>query len=163
FNANDFFSNAAGQSKPPLVHDQYGGMISGPIKKNKTFFLFDFEKLRDLGSSQAVATFPTELQRAGNFSQTKTFDDDGNLAPVTISHPRSVAPDGNRQAFANNTIPASLLDPVAKNFLAYIPKPNVAGDAGTNYNNFRRNVQSSVSQYQMDAKGDHQFNDSNRM
>ena len=50
FNANDFFSNAAGQAKPPHTHDQYGGMISGPIKRNKTFFLFDFEKLRDIGS-----------------------------------------------------------------------------------------------------------------
>jgi len=157
FNANDFFSNAAGQSKPPLVHDQYGGMISGPIRKNKTFFLFDFEKLRDLGSSQVVATFPTDLQRAGNFSQTRTYDDDGNLSPVTIYNPHAVAANGTRQPFANNTIPASLLDPVAKNFLAYIPKGNVDGDAGTNYNNFRRNVQSSASQYQLDGKVDHQF------
>ncbi len=162
FNANDFFSNAAGQSKPPLVHDQYGGMISGPIRKNKTFFLFDFEKLRDLGSSQVVATFPTELQRAGNFSQTKTFDDDGNLARVTVFNPRSVAADGTRQPFPNNTIPASFLNPVAKNFLAYIPTPNVTGDAGTNYNNYRRNVQSSTSQFQLDGKLDDQFNDTNR-
>src|SRR5262249_9528682 len=91
FNANDFFSHAAGQPKPPLVQDQYGGMISGPIRKNKTFFLFDFEKLRDIGSSQTVATFPTALQRSGNFSQTQTFDDNGNLVPVTIFNPRAVA------------------------------------------------------------------------
>jgi hypothetical protein len=162
FNANDFFSNAAGQPKPPVVHDQYGGLISGPIRKNKTFFLFDFEKLRDLGSSQVVATFPTDLQRGGDFSQTRTFDDDGNLARVTIYNPHSVAADGTRQPFPNNAIPVSLLDPVAKNFLAWVPKPNVGGDAVTNYNNFRRNVQSSASQYQLDGKVDHQFNDTNR-
>src|SRR3954451_1320213 len=92
FNANDFFSNAAGQPKPPLVHDQYGGMISGPIIKNKTFYLFDFEKLRDIGSHQVVATVPTELQRAGDFSQTRTFDDNGNLVPVTLYNPFAVNP-----------------------------------------------------------------------
>jgi hypothetical protein len=163
FNANDFFSNAAGQSKPPLTHDQYGGMISGPIKRNKTFFLFDYEKLRDIGSSQVVGTFPTDLQRGGNFSQTQTFDDNGNLAPVTIYNPFAVAADGTRQPFANNIIPASMFDTVAKNFLTYIPEPNVTGDAGTNYNNYRRNVQSSASQYQLDGRVDNQFNDNNRM
>jgi hypothetical protein len=48
FDANDFYSNAYGVAKPPHVHDQYGGSISGPIRKNKTFFLFDFEKQRDI-------------------------------------------------------------------------------------------------------------------
>jgi hypothetical protein len=163
FNANDFFSNAAGISKPPLTHDQYGGMINGPIKKNKTFFLFDFEKLRDIGSSQVVATVPTNLQRSGNFSQTQTFDDNGNLAPVTIYNPFAVAADGTRQPFPNNIIPANLLDSVATKFLAYIPLPNVTGDAGTNYNNYRRNVQSSTSQFQFDGRIDHQFNENNHL
>ena len=162
FNANDFFSNAAGQDKPPLVHDQYGGMVSGPIKRNKTFFLFDFEKLRHLGSSQVVATFPTALQRGGDFSQTRTFDDDGNIAPVTIYDPRTVTEDGTRQPFPNNVIPTNRIDPVAKNFLAYIPLPNVPTASATNYNNYRRNVESNTSQYQLDAKVDHQFNQNNR-
>src|SRR5579863_9625646 len=163
FNANDFFSNQAGIGKPPLTHDQGGGMISGPIKRNKTFFLFDYEKLRDIGSSQTVATMPTDLQRSGNFSQTYTFDQNGNLAPVVIYNPFTIAADGTRQPFANNIIPASLIDPVAKNLLAYFPEPNVTGDAVTNYNNYRKNVQSSTSQYQYDARVDHQFNDTNRL
>ena len=53
--ANDFFSNQAGIGKPPHIHDQYGGSVSGPIKKNKTFFLFDLEKQRDIGSGQTVS------------------------------------------------------------------------------------------------------------
>jgi hypothetical protein len=161
--ANDFYSNAAGVPKPPHEHDQYGGVISGPIRKNKTFFLFDFEKQRDIGSFQTVATFPTDLQRGGDFSQTLTYDDNGNLAPVTIYNPFAVAGDGTRQPFPNNKIPATMIDNVAKNFLAYIPEPNLPGDAGTNYNNFRRNVQSTFSAYQLDARVDHQFNDNNRL
>src|SRR6202142_4008205 len=33
--SNDFFSNQAGILKPPHTHNQYGGAISGPIKRNK--------------------------------------------------------------------------------------------------------------------------------
>jgi len=161
--SNDFFSNQAGIQKPPHVHDQYGGAVSGPIRKNKTFFLFDFEKQRDIGSSQVVATMPTDLQRSGNFSQTMTFDENGNLAPVAIYNPFSIDANGNRTPFPNNTIPANLLDKVAKNLLAYFPEPNVQGDAGTNYNNYRKNVQSSLSAYQFDIRSDHQFNDNNRI
>jgi len=161
--SNDFFSNQAGIEKPPHVHDQYGGSVSGPIKKNKTFFLFDFEKQRDIGSGQAVGTMPTDLQRSGDFSQTMTFDENGNLAPVTIYNPFSIDANGNRQPFANNMIPANLFDKVAKNLLAYFPEPNVPGDAGTNYNNYRKNVQSTLSAYQFDIRGDHQFNDNNRI
>ena len=161
--SNDFFSNQAGIGKPPHVHDQYGGAISGPIRKNKTFFLFDFEKQRDIGSSQVVATMPTDLQRSGNFSQTMTFDENGNLAPVTIYNPFSIDSNGNRTPFPNNIIPTTMFDSVAKNLLAYFPEPNVTGDAGTNYNNYRKNVGSTLSAYQFDIRGDHQFNDNNRI
>jgi len=163
FDANDFFSNQAGIGKPPHTHDQYGGLISGPIKRNKIFFLFDFEKQRDIGSGQTVATFPTDLERGGNFSQTMTFDQNGNLAPVVIYNPFSISPSGMRQPFAGNIIPPGMLDPVAKALLAYMPEPNVTGDAGTNYNNYRKNVQSTFSQYQLDGRVDYQINDRNRL
>jgi len=161
--ANDFFSNAAGIPKPPHTHNQYGGAISGPIKKNKTFFLFDYERQNDIGSSQTVANVPTDLQRSGDFSQTYTFDANGNLAPVTIYNPKSIDANGNRTPFPNNRIPASMLDPVAKKLLAYFPEPNVQGDAFTNYNNYRNNVASTYTGYQFDARVDHQFNDNNRL
>ncbi len=161
--ANDFFSNQAGIEKPPHVHDQYGGAISGPIKKNKTFFLFDFEKQRDVGSGQVVGTVPTALQRGGDFSQTMTLDEDGNLAPVVIYDPRSIDANGNRQPFAGNIIPSDRFDPVAKKLLAFFPEPNVQGDPGTNYNNYRKNVQSSFSAYQFDVRADHNFNDNNHL
>src|SRR5579862_9163564 len=39
--SNDFFSNSAGLARPDHRHDQYGFMVNGPIRKQKTFFLFD--------------------------------------------------------------------------------------------------------------------------
>ena len=162
FDANDFFSNQAGIEKPPHVHDQYGGAISGPIRKNKTFFLFDFEKQRDLGSSQTVATVPTALQRNGNFSQTMTFDENGNLAPVVIYNPRSIDANGNRQAFPNNKIPSALIDPVAKKLLAF----SRAQRTGTSRNQLQQLQEERAvdpTAYQFDIRGDHQFNDNNHM
>jgi hypothetical protein len=163
FDANDFFSNAAGLAKPPLVHDQEGGMISGPIKKNKVFFLFDFEKYRDLRSNQVVATFPTDLQRQGNFSQTQSYDNNGNLVPVIIYNPFSINANGLRTPFPNNIIPANMFDTVAKNMLQYFPEPNTTGDAGTNYNNFIRNVPAPSYNTQLDSRVDYQINDNNRL
>ncbi len=163
FDADDFFSNAAGVPVPPHTHDQYGGQVNGPIKRNKAFFLFDYERQRDITSSQTVATFPTDLQRAGNFSQTMTYDANGNLAPVTIYNPFSISPSGVRTPFPGNIIPATLLDPVAKALEAYMPQPNVTGDAGTNYNNYRKNVPTDFTQYQLDGRVDYQINDNNRL
>jgi hypothetical protein len=161
--ANDFFSNAAALPKPDHTHDQYGFMVSGPIKKQKTFFLFDFEKLRDLSPSRIGATVPTDLQRNGDFSQTYTYDDNGSLTPITIYDPRTIAPDGTRQPFSGNKIPTSMIDPIAKNVVGYFPEPNLAGDPFTQYNNFRRNVTSTFTGYQFDGRVDHQFNDNNRL
>ena len=163
FDANDFFSNQAGIGKPPHTHDQYGGLISGPIKRNKIFYLFDYEKQRDIGSGQTTATFPTDLQRAGNFSQTMTFDANGNLAPVVVYNPFSISSSGVRTPFPGNIIPSNMLDPVAKALEAYMPEPNVTGDSGTNYNNYRKNVQSTFNQYQLDGRVDYQINDNNRL
>jgi hypothetical protein len=161
--ANDFFSNQAGIGKPPKTHDQYGGLISGPIKKNKIFYLFDFERQTDNTSGQTIATFPTALQRAGNFSQTMTYDANGNLAPVVIYNPLTISKSGIRQPFPNNTIPKSMLDPVALALEAYMPLPNVTGAAGTDYNNYVKNVPTNFRQYQLDGRVDYQINDKNRL
>ena len=43
-NANDYFSNQAGLARVPLIQNQFGGTIGGPIIKDKTFFFFGFER-----------------------------------------------------------------------------------------------------------------------
>jgi len=75
--ANDFFSNAAGQPIGPYDIDQWGGTIGGPIKKNKTFFFFDYEKDRNTYPHTVTTSVPTDLQKKGDFSQ--TFNPDGSL------------------------------------------------------------------------------------
>lgn len=45
-NANDFFFNAAGKTRPILNQNQFGGVIGGPIKKDKLFYFFSYQETR---------------------------------------------------------------------------------------------------------------------
>jgi hypothetical protein len=61
--ANDFFSNAAAIPITDHTHNQYGGLVSGPIQKNKMFFMVDLERATDVTPNHINATVPTDLQR----------------------------------------------------------------------------------------------------
>ncbi len=63
-NATGFFRPASG-IKPDFDRDQYGGVIGGPIKKNKAFFFADFEIFDQLRGQAASTTIATMAQRAG--------------------------------------------------------------------------------------------------
>ncbi|HLJ46248.1 MAG TPA: carboxypeptidase regulatory-like domain-containing protein [Bryobacteraceae bacterium] len=56
-NANDFFFNRAGQPRPLLRQNQYGGTIGGPIIKDRLFFFGSFQGTRQLnGVSTTCST-----------------------------------------------------------------------------------------------------------
>jgi hypothetical protein len=154
--ANDFFSNSAGLPKPSHRHDQYGFMVSGPIKKEKTFFLFDFEKLKDSSPVQLATTVPTLAERQGDFSQTYYADENGNPVLDVIYDPNS-GPRGSRTAFPGNIIPKNRLDPIGLNVAALFPAPNLPGDPLLQTNNFLTNVLGTGAGYQFDAKVDQQM------
>jgi hypothetical protein len=46
FNANSFFRNSTGQSKPNLKQNQYGGTLGGPVVRDKVFFFGSFQGTR---------------------------------------------------------------------------------------------------------------------
>lgn len=137
-NANDFFSNRAGRAKGALTFNQFGATLGGPIRKDKTFFFFNWEKFLQRTVSRSFRTVPTDLQRAGDFSQ--TFDSAGRQ--VQIFDPFSTRIDPSNPAnrlrtrFAGNRIPASQLSPVAQRVLGFYPSSNTAGVPFTNANNF---------------------------
>lgn len=163
--ANDFFSNAAGLPRPDHKHDDYGFMVNGPIKKEKTFFLFDLERVKDSSPIQIATTVPTLAQRTGDFSQTYTADANGNIVPNVIYDPTS-GPPGSRTQFSYNgvanVIPPSKLDPIGLKLLALYPAPNQPGDPLLATNNYRTNVLSTSQGYQLDAKVDEQFTSQQR-
>jgi hypothetical protein len=83
--ANGFFANKAGQALSSFRRNQYGGTLSGPLKKDRTFFMGSFEGLRERSFSSSGYSVPTVLQRAGDFSQTRA----SNGSQVRIFDPFS--------------------------------------------------------------------------
>ena len=64
FNANDFFVKGAGQPRPDLKQNQFGGSIGGPIVREKAFFFGAYQGLTEvngLGGKQ-TATLPMLTQ-----------------------------------------------------------------------------------------------------
>jgi len=56
-NANDFFSNRQGLPRPKYVRNQFGGEIDGPIKRDKTFFSFAYDRATLTAGSAPAQTF----------------------------------------------------------------------------------------------------------
>jgi hypothetical protein len=163
--ANDFFSNRARRVRPPLTFNQWGATFGGPIKKDKTFFFFNYEEFKQRTLATTTRTVPTDPQRTGDFS--KTLTSAGAL--VQIYDPFSTRTDPAnpanriRDAFAGNVIPASRLSPQAVAMLGYYPKANTVGVARTNANNFFGSASSPLDKQIFGLRLDHYLNGSRRL
>jgi hypothetical protein len=134
FNATPFFTNKAGAKKPVSRFNQYGGSFSGPVRipklidaRNKVFFMFAYEGVKDALPAPTTNTMPTDAERGGDFSALLRVG-----AVYQIYDPLSGVVQGGRvarQPYANNIIPANLISPIAKNYLKYYAQPNQPGQA----------------------------------
>jgi len=126
-------------ANPTLAHFQHqfndaSAVVTGPIIKNKFFFLGSYEGFWDRVPRAITQTVPTLLQRQGNFSQ--TYNASGQL--VTIYDPLTTVQSGSsfvRTAFPGNVIPVNRIANVSNNILSYIPFPNVSTLPLTGFNN----------------------------
>ena len=144
-NARQFFD----AQKPPFQQNQFGAAIGGAIVKNKTFYFGDYQGLRVHEASTSIATEPTAAMRAGNFSGVSTI-----YNPVAYSSATNT-----RTQFAGNQVPATQIDPIARNLLAIIPLPNLPG----NKNNLRLNDLAVQTQDQYDVRVDQVFSEKDSM
>jgi hypothetical protein len=159
FDSRDYFNSG---DKPDHVRDQYGFAIGGPLKKNKTFFFFDFEKVRQRDPINLEGIVPTDLERTGDFSKSVN-------APGGIFDPTQCAPSEDsctRPQFLDggvlNKIPADKIDPIGQNILNLYPHANIDGaEAGDP--NWRAVVLSSGPAWQFDGKLDHQINNNHKI
>lgn len=160
--ANDFFSNSSGRARPVLRYNQFGGTVGGPVIKNRTFFFFSYEGLRQKSPTVVTTSVPTELQKAGDFS--RTLSSNGQL--VTIYDPATTRVDPNnptqylRSPFPGNRIPQDRIDPVSAKIQTYYPAPTSAGNVNTGLNNFFFSGPSLRETDNFSGRVDHQFNSS---
>jgi Carboxypeptidase regulatory-like domain/TonB dependent receptor len=106
----------APQPKNILKQNMFGGILSGPIRKDKTFIMMAYEGTRAIAQTPSSSLVFTPAQLAGNFTGFKTILD-----------PTNIGANGLGMAFPNNIIPTSRLNPVSEAIAStYFPQPNVA-------------------------------------
>lgn len=165
--ATPFFTNAARQTKPVTRFNQYGMTVGGPVLfpklfngRNKLFFFFGAEGIRQSEPEPTFSTVPTAAQRNGDFSQLLTVN-----SSYQIFDPMSGVTEGSRirrQPFAGNVIPGTRLSAVSRNFLQFLPASNTSGapDGANNY--FNNAVRSDVFSSFM-GRLDFNFSERNKM
>lgn len=133
-----------GLLRPRQRRNDWGFNFGGPVLlpkiyngHDKLFFFFNFEHFAEtIITNNVSGTVPTLQYREGNFSQALTnrnLGTDGLGRPIlenTIYDPTSnfvVNGVTYRNPFANNTIPASQIDPVALAIQNYFPMPTSSG------------------------------------
>ena len=75
FDANNFFANRAGQSKPPFSRNSSVAPSADQSVRNKTFFFADYDGFRQTVGRVFVTTVPTLKMRQGDFSEVGTIYD----------------------------------------------------------------------------------------
>ncbi|HEX4228043.1 MAG TPA: TonB-dependent receptor [Bryobacteraceae bacterium] len=106
--------------KLPYIHNQFGGAIGGPIKKDKVFYFVSYQGTRLVQGNAVQAEVPTAAMKAGNLSS----------SPTSIYDPLTGNSNGTgRTAFAGNIIPASRINPGVEAMIGTgdWPNPNQAG------------------------------------
>lgn len=102
--ARNYFSS----SPTPFKRNQFGGVIGGPIVRNRAFFFFSYQGTRVVGGANpSVATPPSQALRAGDFAGGPVIYD-----PVT------------GKPFPGNVIPSARIDPLATKLLGFYPLAN---------------------------------------
>jgi hypothetical protein len=122
FNANNFFRNRTGQAKVRYRYNTWTYNVGGPVyipgkfnaNKDKLFFFWNQEFWPLESTSTGRLTVPTELERAGNFSETV----DLNRALIPIRDP------GTQIPFSGNIVPPGRINSSGQALLKIFPAPN---------------------------------------
>jgi hypothetical protein len=172
-NANTFDGNLSGQGKVPFHWNEPGVEVEGPLYipklydgRNRTFFMYNWEDIRDSVPYSQTYTVATAAERNGDFSgllnstgQRVTIYDPLSTVATTVNGVTTYS----RTPFAGNIIPQNRINRVSRNMLAYLPLPNVPGN-GFGQNNFSDPSNTRSDKYDIHSfRFDHAFNEQNKL
>jgi hypothetical protein len=139
FNAQGYFATR----KESLKRNQFGGVIGGPILRNKLFFFGGYQGTRTRSDPSEVTGFvPTPQMLAGDFTAFRSAACNNNIAPPALRAP-----------FVNNQLPASQVDRVALAIAAKLPQ------ALDQCGRVVYGAVQKINEYQMVSKADYQLSD----
>jgi hypothetical protein len=147
-----YFTKREGGDKPTREYNRYTGTFSGPVIRDRTFFMVAFERLRDIQPEASTYTVPTMKMRNGDMSEW--------LGNTTVYDPLTATGTNlTRTAFAGNIIPTSRLNPIARAYANLYPEPNRPGLEDNYFTN-------QLRPYDYNAfliRGDHNFSGSHKL
>ncbi len=147
--ARDFFAT----QKVPFKSHTWSENITGPVRKNKTFFYFGNMIQKFPGSTFYLKNVPTAKMRGGDFSQLLAL-----RPPTAIRDPASGTP------FSGNVIPASRLNPVSQKVQQkYMPEPNLGGpdEMARNFGFVHPYPNDAIDIYYLTGRIDHRISEKN--
>ena len=168
--ANSFFFNRQGRERQARRYNRFGGTAGGPVYlpkvykgRDKTFFFTSYERIRPITPSLETLTVPTEEFRRGDFSSLLN-----RATPLYVYDPATARREGARivrdpvQCNGRiNVVCPSRISPIAANYLSFLPLPNTNFNSPTG--NYVGNGPGDNRYYIFIARGDHQFNERNRL
>ena len=140
--------------RTPHRENQFGVLLTGPVViphvyngKNRTFFTFNYEGIRNFAPTAGLTTVPTALMRQGIFTEASgvIYNPNSSNSTTTSRTPIPAATCNGTVYPAGYCIPTSTWDTVASKYLAFVPPPNLAGT--TNNLSYVSGITDSANQY----------------
>lgn len=161
-NANDYFSNFNELPRAPLIQNQFGGTIGGPIWKDKTFFFFGYEREVIHTTASVTSTVPTPAELGGDFravaAAAAAAGHDGNIYDHSLPGDPIIQCNG-----VQNVICPNRLDQGALNLFAVSYPAPKGPNANALVNNFIGTYATGGINNQYNARVDHHFSDKDNL